>query len=198
MYYLCSDNLKNTLSIMKNNITTAMLEEILSLNDDEKAAVLQFCKDSESMTDEQVTKINVTQQGPAVLKTLQRKAVRRAKNAIRHRERKIREEKSKQEQPNPQPEQPEPRLIRPVGTSPTIFAPGEPVILSKEAMRCLEWADNLFPREVTSILFQKIEQLIFNFGRLLQPDENRLIQAMVYNSYTSLIDKTLSVLLSPA
>ena len=30
MYYLCSDNLKNTLSIMKNNITTAMLEEILS------------------------------------------------------------------------------------------------------------------------------------------------------------------------
>ncbi len=82
-----------------------MLEEILALDNVEQENVLQFCKDSESMTDDEVAAIKVTKRGPKVLKTLQRRAVRSAKSAIRRRKRKV--EKVTKQPIAPQPSEKE-------------------------------------------------------------------------------------------
>ncbi len=178
---------------MKNNISTAMLEEILALDSDERAAILQFCKDSEAMTDEEVASITITKQGPPVLQTLQRKAVRRAKSAIRRRERKVSEVLN--EQPARQhAEQPAQQPVRPVGTAPTLFAPGEPVILSSETLQRIEWATETFPREVRLALSQKIDQILYAFRRL-PADEILLAQAMVHNAFSDVIGRIMSPLL---
>lgn len=194
-YYLCSVEPTThiyTLSIMKNIITTPMLKEFMSLDRDEQEKVLQFCKDSESMTDAEVVRIKVTTQGSNMLRTLQRKAVRRAKNAIRSRERKA---KDLQKAPT-QPTQPRPQFIQPVEPLATLFEPGQLISLSNETNQRIEWATNTFPREIRLALSQKIDHIIYTFSKL-PVDDIQPAQEVVYRAFSQIIDKILSRLLAP-
>lgn len=181
---------------MKNIITTPMLEEFMSLDRDEQEKVLQFCKDSESMTDAEVVRIKVTTQGSNMLRTLQRKAVRRAKNAIRSRERKAKDLQKATTQPASRPMQPRPQFIQPVEPLATLFEPGQLISLSNETNQRIEWATNTFPREIRLALSQKIDHIIYTFSRL-PVDDIQPAQEVVYRAFSQIIDKILSRLLAP-
>ena len=148
------------------------------------------------MTDAEVVRIKVTTQGSNMLRTLQRKAVRRSKNAIRLRERKAKDLQKASTQPASRPMQPRPQLIQPVEPLATLFEAGQLISLSNETNQRIEWATNTFPREIRLALSQKIDHIIYTFSRL-PVDDIQPAQEVVYRAFSQIIDKILSRLLAP-
>lgn len=180
---------------MKNIITASMLEEFMSLDRDEQVKVLQFCKDSESMTYEEIASIQVDKHGPQLLRTMQRKAVSRAKNTLRRRERKVAEILDKPETAKSPQRQDKPQVMMSSCTATPRFVPVEPVAFSSETIQRIEWASDIFPDEVKRALVQSIDHIIYRFRRL-PANEILPAQALVHQVFSQTIEKILSPLLA--